>query len=829
MASCDRFDRAWVVVIVGLLAGQLAGQSTPPDQGIYVVPQSHIDVAWFWRYDPETLEVCIPMTFGRAIDVLDRCKDYVFVASQVPLYEGLRRHYPELAAKVASQIRQGRWEVVGGHFVEFEGTGPSGESMVRQCVYGKRYFREVWGVDVRSAWQVDSWTHTWTVPQILVKSEMDSYCFLRGFRGENAFWWESPDGSRVLAYRPTWTREDLKPAQELLKTTKSKHGVGLCMGIVGEGDHGGGITPAVAEQLRRNMASAGVPTRFSRYDTFLAALLKAKKDWPVLRDELGFELEGCQSNAGPLKAANRRCENLLIEAEKTAAISAALFGTPYPKSDLKARWFDVLHNQFHDTISGCVVPAGYQDALELYAGAEGTARRVRREATDRLSGAIDTRGQGIPVVVFNSLSWQRTGPVEVELQMPSRPEALTFVDAQGHSTPGQILGEAAQDKGVQIRCLFVARQVPGVGYKTFWAQSAAPGAGASGGPVVADRRIENEAFLLETDPKSGDVVRLFDKRNSRELLPPGGHANRIDIIEETGDSEGRLKWGTKTWALEPLATLNGWRVVERGPVRVTVRVRNTLKQYHTAFDRFISLTAGMPWVEFRTHAEWNSTGKYVKLAFPTPYRQAKPTFEIPYGSITREADGAQRPALNWVDLGDAAHGLSLINDCRNGHDVRDGVIRIDMIRSPIEPAHNTDCGHQEMTYALYPHSGDWRSSGTVRRGHEFNTPLLALPTVPHEGRLPSQASLVTIDRANVIVSVIKEAEDSKAMVLRLYETDGQRCTAAVRLDRIATRTARLTNLLERPLSDLKVNAESGDARTIEVPMGPFEINTVIID
>jgi alpha-mannosidase len=819
-----------VAAIVVCLAAGMSGPAIPAEgQGIHVVPQSHIDVAWFWRYDPETIEVCIPMTFGRAVEALERFPDYVFVASQVPLYEGLRRNYPDLAAKVARYVREGRWEIVGGHVVEYEGTGPSGEAIVRQCVYGKRYFKDVWGIDVRHAWQPDSWTHPWTVPQILRKCEMETYCFLRGFRGENVFWWESPDGSRVLACRPASTSDDIKPAIQLARETQAKYGVNLSMWIAGSGDHGGGLNVGAIEKLRRDMAASPVPARFSRYDRFVAALLKTGKDWPVLKDELGFELEGCQSNAGPLKAANRLCENLLVETEKFSTLAERLAGLAYPKESLKAGWFDVMHNQFHDTISGCVIPAGYQDALDLYAGVERIARRHRQAALDRLVGAIDTRGKGEPVVVFNSLSWSRTGPVQLELTLKTRPDAVEFVDAGGQAAQGQILQTVREGGAWLVRCVFVAHNVPGIGCKTYHARPTPARPVPAGAPRGGDWELENGSFALKFDPGTGDLVGIIDKRISRQILSAGQHGNRIDILEETGDSEGRLAWGNKTWKPEPPEKINGWRIVEQGPVRTTVRVRNVLWRLHTAFDRFVTLYHDVPWIEFRTHIEWNSSGKYVKLAFPTPYRQARPTFEIPYGTIARDPDGQQRPALNWVDLGDAEGGVSLLNDCRNGHDVKDGVIRIDAIRSPVEPAHNTECGNQTLTYALYPHAGDWRRGATMRRGHEFNNPLVGVQTALHQGRFPSSSVLLTVDAPNVILAVAKQAEDSKALVLRLYEIHGQKCTATIQLRDLHATRAVLTNMLERPVADLTVKSGTGEFQSVEVPMGAYEINTFAIE
>lgn len=320
--------------------------------------------------------------------------------------------------------------------------------------------------------------------------------------------------------------------------------------------------------------------------------------------------------------------------------------------------------------------------------------------------------------------------------------------------------------------------------------------------------------------------RIVDKQRKTDLAPKGARANRIEILEETGDSEGRLRWGDKRWPLDRPSSLNGWRVVENGPVRATVRIRNTLEEFHTAFDRFITLYASMPWIQFRTHVEWNSTGKFVKIAFPTAYLKAEPTYDIPYGTIVRKATGEERPALNWVDLGDEAGGVSLLNDCRNGHDVRDGVIRLDVLRSPVKPATNPDCGNQQATYALYPHAGDWREGRVMQRGYEFNNPLIAAAAAPHEGPMPAVRSFARVDRPNVILSVMKQAEDSSQLIVRAYEVCGQKCVAAIELTGMGLNTANLTNMLEEPLS--AVNAEAAPPQTtrLRVRFKPHEIVTL---
>jgi alpha-mannosidase len=368
-----------------------------------------------------------------------------------------------------------------------------------------------------------------------------------------------------------------------------------------------------------------------------------------------------------------------------------------------------------------------------------------------------------------------------------------------------------------------------MGYKTFWVRPAATTQPVDKVPAavrVADWKIENASFALQFDPRVGDLIKIRDQQRNADLLREDGRGNEIQIQQETGSTEGDLNWGKEKTSPKPLEPWNGWKVVETGPVRTTVRIRNNLPE-NAAVDRFVTLYADprVPWVSFRTHFEWNGINKMVKVAFATPYRNAKPSYDIPYGSITREASGQERPAINWVDLSEDAGGVSLLNDCRYGHDVKDGVIRLDAIRSKTVRTH-TEAGHQEVTYALYPHAGDWRRGRVMHRGYEFNNPLIAVPTLAHEGRLPSAGSFVTVDASNVILSVIKQAEDSDRLIARAYEINGEKCTADFDVSKLDLTRATLTNMLEKSLPGAPPTSRPEGLSEIHVPVNAYEIVTI---
>jgi alpha-mannosidase len=264
-------------------------------------------------------------------------------------------------------------------------------------------------------------------------------------------------------------------------------------------------------------------------------------------------------------------------------------------------------------------------------------------------------------------------------------------------------------------------------------------------------------------------------------------------------------------------------IIENGPVRVGLRVRNKLLGEHTTFVREVFLTNGVPWVEFKTHLEWNAEKKLVKAVFPLAVKGNQSTWDIPYGAVTRPNDGSERPALKWVDVSDGVRGISLMNRNRNGYDAKGSTVRLSLLRSPTWPAHNDDGGNHTVPYALYPHGGSWRKGAVHRRAHEYNVPLIALPVASHGGALPPQASLFSVEPANVMITAVKAAESGRGLVLRLVETDGRAVDASL-MSHWFLRNAAATNLLEEGGKDLP----SGGER-IKLTFRAHEIKTVVLE
>ncbi len=821
---------------------------------VHVIPQAHIDLAWWWRYWPHTVKVVVTHTLETAFDNMDKYPDYTFAFLQVPAIEPLEDLYPGLYYKlhyfqhVTSQLGEriwnpqaqgdGRLEIASAAWDEFDGSLPCGESVVRQLMYGKRYYKDHFGVDVKTVWCVDAWTHPWTYPQIFKKSGIENYFFTRGGipNDEKMFWWEAPDGSRVLTVRMRYPDGILPSRQELDKELAelwSRYGVRDLITLIGVGNHGGGALRADVETMKaimqeRETAGSSKPAavQFSKPSTFEKALKERPGRYPVFAGEITPTIRGVYTTAGGIKDGNRRSECLLMSLEKFSALAWKMGALErYPQGDIFDSWKKVMLNQFHDTISGTDIPPAQADALQLYQEVLQGGQEHLERALGAIAAQVDTRGEGVPLVVFNPLAWRRSGPVEASLELDGPVRSLRLSGPKGEDVPVQITARQDQEGSHRVSFVFLAREVPSLGYslyRVFPDEAGLPGYEELKATPLS---LENGLLRLSLNPATGNLKSVYDKAAGRESLA-GGEGNRVQIIEDYGDSEGFLDnrdldhehlhtWDGPSWDTEPNPEI---KLIESGPVRAVLRVK---QKYGLArLTQEIILYAGSAQADFRLFLDWEGRNKMVKVAFPLNVKADQATYEIPYGTISRQNLGQEQNAQQWADLSAGGYGASLVNDNRYGYDIRGSVVRLSVLRSPDHPSFVTDeAGVHRVGYALYPHRGDWRGAGTVKRGYELNNPLIARAESVHGGGLPAQKSFLSLEPENVILTVLKKAEDSDDLVLRLYESAGKACTARLSLACPFDAVYR-TNLLENSLEALP-----HDSLGFSVPVGAWAIES----
>jgi len=760
---------------------------------VYILGNAHIDMAWLWRWR-ETVEVC-RATFAQQLQLMDLYPDFVFAQSQAQAYRWMEEQYPEIFAGIRQRVKEGRWEITGGMVVEPDCNLIGGESWVRQLLYGKLYFAEKFGTDVTLGWNPDSFGYNWNMPQFLRKSGITAFITQKiSWNDTNRFpyhlfWWVGADGSRVLTYFPYTGyvgRLRIKEITSAIRQNELNTGRKDVLVLFGFGDHGGGPEKQMLESyLKYKKATVFPNIQFIRAHDYIARLMSEDlSNLPEWRDELYLEYHrGTYTTQAAVKAANRKSEILLANAEKVAALMGQ-FGAPYPQEVLRENWWKVLFNQFHDILPGSGIAPIYRDALEDYRNVFTSVNGILVSSLRLLASQVKI-SPGMPqerfLLVFNPLNWPRTDVVYLPLPGASGVEILT---AEGNPVASQIL---ADETGRWV--VFVAEDVPSFGYAVFRVRNVAKVAPAKVNP---ERNIvEGRYFRLEVDRKSGNIRSIYDKVNAREVLDGSGEGNLIHLYEDKPKQwdAWNIGYTGKDWKLNRADEV---RLLDDGPVFARIRVRKSFlgpaKQRYAPTKDFpssffiqdIILYKNLPYIEVRMQIDWWEEHVLAKLEIPVNVQADSATYEIPNAAIRRpttmnnswERARFEVPALRWIDLSDGSYGVSLITDSKYGYDIHGNRMRITLLRSPSSPDPTADRGKHTFRYAIYPHAGDWRTAGTVRLGHQFNNALLIQPFSRGKGGWPVRRSFVTMDADNVVLDALKKPETGNGWIFRFYEAHG---------------------------------------------------------
>jgi alpha-mannosidase len=751
-----------------------------------MIGNAHIDPVWLWQWPEGYQEV--RATFRSACDRLDEFPEFVFTCDSALFFAWVEESDPALFERIRARVAEGRFQIVGGWWIEPDCNIPCGESFVRQALHGQRWLREKLGVTATVGANLDSFGHNGSLPQILAKSGCDSYVFLRPGPAEKAlpdgplFWWESPDGSRVLAYRIPHEycapKDDIgghvETALATLPDGRDEYAV-----FYGVGNHGGGPTIANLRQIRELNERDDLPPLVpSSLRTFFDSV---DGGLPVVRGELQHHAPGCYTTHSGIKRWNRRAENLLLRAEKWCMVADALGARPYPHAELTEAWKLLLFNQFHDTLAGTSIPPAYEDARDQLGHASSLAASACNAAVQSIARQIDVAHEDDvrPVVVFNPHPWPVRTDVELEYTW-MREAGASIVDDEGAVVPVQRTRALTTMSGLRARLVFPV-ELPPLGWRTYRVR---PFAEELGEPVAAtDTSLENEHLLLELEAATGRLARLVLKETGADLAAPD--APHAVVIDDRSDT-----WGHGVTAYDQAVgafACESVRLVEQGPVRAVVRVESRFGASTLREDYVLS--AGARWVDVRVTLDWHERLRLLKLRYGTSVDAATATFEVPYGYVERPTTGREEPGQSWVDVSGEGRGLTVVNDAKYGYDVRAGEIGISAVRSPVWAWHDPrelddpngdyefmDQGPQSFRVRLVPHAGDWRAAGVVRLAAELNQAPFALIETYHDGPLPQRASYGSDGGGSVVLTVVKRGEDG-GTVLRAYETAGRRARA----------------------------------------------------
>ncbi|HEY3330528.1 MAG TPA: alpha-mannosidase [Capsulimonadaceae bacterium] len=805
-----------------LLRDELYGKLTAGDMApvAWATGHAHIDTAWLWRL-AHTRKKC-ERTFTTQLELAKRYPEYRFTCSQPQQYQYVKEDNPELYERIKESVKAGNWIPLGGMWVESDCNVVSGESLVRQFLYGIRFTEKELGFRSNVVWLPDVFGYSAAFPQIIKKAGMKYFMTIKIFWNQinrppyQTFDWVGIDGTSVLThFSPLGDYNAVMTPEQLQKNWKGydqKHISDSNLYIYGFGDGGGGVTPEMLEYAERAKDFVGVPKvkHCSPEDFFdnLDTQVRGNRELPVWRGELYLEYHrGTYTSQAANKLANRRSEYLLQAAEQASAMAHALTGASYPGDEIVDAWKIVLLNQFHDIIPGSSIGEVYVDSAADYARVAAIGAAAMSSALGAIAGSVSAPAGS--VIAFNPLSWSREDVAEAPASLGLAGQSVTTLD-----------GEAATL--VDLR-----DALPSVGYAVLSGASTS----SSGSLTATEKGLENQFFTVKLD-KNGEIESILDKRNGREVIDPAGTTKGNAFLTFEDKPMAHEAWDIDIYYQDkvyPVQSVTSIKVVEKGPIRASVEIERTVGEGRgSTIRQRISLYANLPRIDFVTDVDWHERQTLLKVAFPVTVNAMQATYDIQFGNLERPThwntswDWARFEVCGhkWADLSEGDYGVALFSDCKYGWDIRDNVMRLTLIKSAVSPDPEADQGKHRFAYSLFPHEGGWRAANVIQRAFEFNVPV-KFASATGGGTLPASLSLVSVDKPNIIVETVKKAEDSDALIIRVHDEYNQRGTATLSFPRDIA-IAKSVNLLEED-SDEAAPTVIGNKLTFAY--GPFEIRT----
>jgi alpha-mannosidase len=798
-----------------------------------MIGNAHIDAPWLWPW-PESMSVVLS-TFRSALDRMDEDPDFTFTASSAQFYEWVVQADPKMMDEIRQRVKEGRWDVVGGWWVEPDVNIPNGESLVRQGLYAQEVFQRLFGHPAEIGYNPDAFGHPGTLPQILKLQGMHVFVFMRPLINEKMlpgplFWWQSPDGSRVLAYRiPIAYGSGSDGVYSRLHEIIDNYPGPLrdLMAFYGAGDHGGGPTKININSIHDIQKQSGAPRLLFSTPSLYFKEVGKLPNLPTVADELQHVAVGCYTAEADIKKNNRAAEAALPTGEKMAVLGALLVGSNYPAADLAESWKKVLRMQFHDSLAGTALPEHYDVARAAYGYAMEVADQAINLAAQKIAWQIPTTDPNSEyLVVFNPHAWDAKLNVEYdlgfafnnELQVPNS----LLEDERGNSIPHQWT-QASTITDHRVKLVFSA-PVPAFGYRQFRLRKFDAAPQPASMVHASEKELENE-HLRVTFADDGTLA-IYDKDAKAEVFRGAGGGARAVVLNDPSDTWSHA---VRDYTEEVGAFGNAsFRVLENGPLRAAVRVRTHYGASSLQTDWILS--AGARNLEARVLLDWHEHLKILKFSFPVDVQNPRPTYEIAYGYLVRKAVGEEDPGQRWVDLsGDrsgSAYGLAIINDAKYGYSVLGNDLRISIARGAIFAQHFPrtvdphgeylwqDQGEQTFRMLLMPHAGTWQNVEVVRRAEEFTAPVPVLYQGIHGGSRPLADSYLSVDAPDVVVSVVKKAEVGNDIIIRAYEMAGRPAHATLDIGMMKRRWSGNFRPLE--IKTLRVPAGGGAIREVNV-------------
>jgi alpha-mannosidase len=748
---------------------------------VHLIGNAHLDPVWLWQWQEGFAE--IKATFRSALDRMKEFDDFIFTSACGAYYMWIEQSDPQMFEEIRARVKEGRWCLSGGWLIQPDCNMPSGESFARHALITQNYFLEKFGKTATTGYNVDSFGHNASIPKILHASRMKNYVFMRPMDNEktlpaNLFVWESPDGSRVPAYRIPlfynislnfWAGDPL-PLFEKIKEMSDKSDM---MAFYGVGNHGGGPT---YDLLRLMHEKLGAEYVYSDPDKYFEA--QKTSAMPTVKDDLQFHAKGCYSACAEIKKNNRYSENALIAAEKLSVLSNKLIDTPYPARELEHAWKRVLFNQFHDILGGCSIREAYDDARMSHGEAMAIAQRTQNFACQQISWNIDTLGNhtegyvssedaermGVPIVIFNSLDHEIIAPIHIRNRYNS------VKDQNGNDVAIQVVRDSKTDGDWNKHARLFEAKVPALGYvvyRMFDSESTVTPAPF----VISENSIQNSKIRIVFD-SVGELCSVFDIEKDRELLSAPTSIALYDDSKNDTWAHGTVFFKDKI----DTAIRGEAKVIERGPVRATVR--STQRFADSTIIRDYSITPNSSHVDVKVKIDFREKHKILKFRFPLDLTNARAFCKIPYGSFERATDGAEQVCGDWIALCGDGGGITVATDSKHSFDAEGNVLSFVALRSAMFADHYgqrdefceyMDQGEHRFSYRIAPFES---LSSAERNAEELQFPPIAIQETFHKGSLPASFSGIGISADNISITAVKEHREMRGTVVRVYENSG---------------------------------------------------------
>ena len=825
-----------IILIVLFLDLFAFGQSVNKidKQKVYVIGHAHMDPVYRWRWN-EIRDREIYNTFNGVLNALDKYPDLHFAQSSMLYYYETQRNFPELFEKIKLSIKDKRWSVVGGQWVESEEVLPSGESIIRQFLIANDYYSKNLNVDkVDIAWAPDIFTgHPVTLPKIYAGCGIKNYLFSRSPpEDKRIFWWESKDGSRILGYKvPGHYNPDYRKLPKVIEEWTNITGYTSSVNTIGKGDHGGGPDDDEMEILKKLENNSYLEFEHISPEKYFMELHASGMTWPIQNNEFGIDMKGdrwkgCYTSQAGIKKKNRFLENQLITAEKFLTIGTMHKGKPfYPREDFKDAWRILLFNQFHNILPGTLAGLGVNDVYKDYNELEEISSELLNAGLENIGNRINTQIEGIPLVVYNPHSWPVSQMVETTVKFVKNTHEFYIKDSSGSNVPYSIIEKSDSDNSFKIS--IDAKDIPALGYKVFE---------VSEGKYIShtsdlktnNNTIENSYYRIIWD--NAGLVNIFSKKHNSEVLK--GSGNVLKLLEDNGNS-----WNLGVTEKEfETKTLKEPEVIFSSHLKIVLK----WEDYHqrSKFIRYMTVYADSEQLDFELEIDWHGSNQLLKVQFPTTISDGKAYYDQPYGYVERQESIKDVPAQKWVDYSNNDYGIALMNNGKYGFSINESILSMSVIRGAREMDPRMDEGKHSFKYSIIFHDGDWRKADIPLRAWEFNQPLIAKLEHHHIGNIaawkyreqsfPLEKSFFGINSDHVIISSLKtkqDAYDPNPLILRIVETEGRDEYISVNLPYKAVSVKECNHLEQEiePRSEINL-----DEKQFSFKMGHDQIRTFMI-